>query len=82
MISCLWFFEKKCLNCTKLPIIQWKKNANELALCHPPCASLYSVLAGQWSSQIFTHDKYNILSGILTEFEINPGIITEKYAKT
>ena len=40
-----------------------------LALCHPPSASLFSVLAGQYSSPIFTHDKYNILNDILIEFE-------------
>ena len=57
------------------------KNANLLALCHPPGASLCSDLAGQWSSQIFTHDKYNILSDILTEFEVNPGIIIENMLK-
>ena len=39
------------------------------------------LLAGQWSSHIFTHDRYNILSDILTEFEVNLGIIIEKYAK-
>ena len=36
------------------------KSANALALCHPPSASFCSVLAGQWSSRIFTHDRYNI----------------------
>ena len=30
------------------------KSANALALCHPPSASFCSVLAGQWSSRIFT----------------------------
>ena len=45
------------------------KSANALALCHPPSASLCSVLAGHYSSPIFTHDKYNILNDILTEFE-------------
>ena len=34
----------------------------------------------QWSSHIFTHDRYNILSDILTEFEVNLGI--GKYANT
>ena len=58
------------------------KSANALALCHPPSASFCSVLAGQWSSRIFTHDRYNILSDILIEFEDNLGIIIEKYAKT
>ena len=58
------------------------KSANALALCHPPSASFCSVLAGQWSSRIFTHDRYNILSDILIEFEVNLGIIIEKYAKT
>ena len=57
------------------------KSANALALCHPPSASFCSVLAGQWSSRIFTHDKYNILSDILIEFEVKLGIIIEKYAK-
>ena len=33
------------------------KSANALALCHFPSASLCSVLAGQYSSPIFTHDK-------------------------
>ena len=56
------------------------KSANALALCHPPSASFCSVLAGQWSSRIFTHDRYNILSDILIEFEVNLGIIIEKYA--
>ena len=58
------------------------KSANALALCHPPSASFCSVLAGQWSSRILTHDRYNILSDILIEFEVNLGIIIEKYAKT
>ena len=58
------------------------KSANALALCHPPSASFCSVLAGQWCSRIFTHDRYNILSDILTEFEVNLGIIIEKYAET
>ena len=58
------------------------KSANALALCHPPSASFCSVLAGQWSSRIFTHDRYNIPSDILIEFEVNLGIIIEKYAKT
>ena len=58
------------------------KSANALALCHPPSASFCSVLAGQWSSRIFTHDRYNILSDIFMEFEVNLGIIIEKYAKT
>ena len=58
------------------------KSANALALCHPPSASFCSVLTGQWRSRIFTHDRYNILSDILTEFEVNLGIIIEKYAKT
>ena len=58
------------------------KSANALALCHPPSASFCSVLAGQWSSRIFTHDRYNILSDILIEFEVNLGIIIEKYEKT
>ena len=58
------------------------KSANALALCHPPSTSFCSVLAGQWSSRIFTHDRYNILSDILIEFEVNLGIIIEKYAKT
>ena len=48
------------------------KSANALALCHPPSASLCSVLV--------LNDKYNILSDILTEFEVNTGIIIEKYA--
>ena len=61
---------------------QYNKSANALALCHPPSASFCSVLAGQWSSRIFTHDRYNILSDILIEFEVNLGIIIEKYAKT
>ena len=45
-------------------ITKTNKNANALALCHPPSASFCSVLAGQWSSRIFTHDRYNILSDI------------------
>ena len=56
------------------------KSANALALCHPPSASFCSVLAVQWSSRIFTHDRYNIPSDILIEFEVNLGIIIEKYA--
>ena len=56
------------------------KSANTLALCHPPSASFCSVLAVQWSSRIFTHDRYNIPSDILIEFEVNLGIIFEKYA--
>ena len=56
------------------------KSANALALCHPPSASFCSVLAGQWSSRIFTHDRYNIPNDILIEFEVNLGIIIEKYA--
>ena len=62
--------------------INLDKSANALALCHPPSASFCSVLAGQWSSHIFTHDRYNILSDIFTEFEVNLVIIIEKYAKT
>ena len=58
------------------------KSANALAQCHPPSASFCSVLAGQWGSRMFTHDRYNILSDILTEFEVNLGIIIEKYAET
>ena len=58
------------------------KSANVLALCHPPSASFCSVLAGQWSSRIFTHDRYNIVSDILIESEVNLGIVIEKYAKT
>ena len=58
------------------------KSANALALCHPPSASFCSVLAVQWSSGIFIHDRYNIPSDILIEFEVNLGIIIEKYAKT
>ena len=53
------------------------KSANALELCHPPSASFCSVLAGQWSSRIFTHDRYNILSDILTEFKVNIGVIIE-----
>ena len=56
------------------------KSANALALCHPPSASFCSVLAVQWNSRIFTHDRYNIPSDILIEFEVNLGIIIEKYA--
>ena len=56
------------------------KSANALALCHPPSASFCSVLAVQWSSRIFTHDRYKIPSDILIEFEVNLGIIIEKYA--
>ena len=56
------------------------KSANALALCHPPSASFCSVLVVQWSSRIFTHDRYNIPSDILIEFEVNLGIIIEKYA--
>ena len=44
------------------------KSANALALCHPPSASFCSVLAVQWSSRIFTHERYNIPSDILIEF--------------
>ena len=56
------------------------KSANALALGHPPSASFCSVLAVQWSPHIFTHDRYNIPSDILIEFEVNLGIIIEKYA--
>ena len=63
-------------------IINIHKIMKALALCHPPSASFCSVLAGQWSSRVFTHDRYNILSDILTEFEVNLGIVIEKYAKT
>ena len=52
-----------------IPIYKINKSANALALCHPPSASLCSVLAGQYSSPIFAPDKYNILNDILTEFE-------------
>ena len=55
--SCVFF----CIN----------KSANALALCHPPSASFCSFLVGQWSSCIFTHDRYHILSDILIEFEVN-----------
>ena len=67
----------------QIEVMKTNKSTNALALCHPPAsASFCSVLAGQWSSRIFTHDRYNILSDILTEFEVNLGIIMEKYAKT
>ena len=73
-----------CLGQKKLIISFWghfsNKSANALALCHPPSASFCSVLAVQWSSRIFTHDRYNIPSDILIEFEVNLGIIIEKYA--
>ena len=72
--------KKRKLKDLKAPLPN--KSANALALCHPPSASFCSVLAGQWSSHIFTHDRYNILSDILIEFEVNLGIIIEKYAKT
>ena len=39
-------------------------------------------MSGQLSTRIFTHDRDNILSDILTEIEVNLGIIIEKYAKT
>ena len=58
------------------------KSANALALCHLQSASFCSVLAEQWSSRIFTHDRYNILSDILIESEVILGIRIEKYAKT
>ena len=58
------------------------KSANALALCHPQSASFCSVLVEQRSSRIFTHDRYNIVSDILTEFEVNLGVIIEKYDKT
>ena len=61
--------------------IQRNKSANALALCHPPSASFCSVLAVQWSSRIFTHDRYNIPSDILIEFEVNLGIIIENMLK-
>ena len=61
-------------------VVKKNKSANALALCHPPSASFCSVLAVQWSSRIFTHDRYNIPSDILIEFEVNLGIIIEKYA--
>ena len=60
--------------------IELNKSANALALCHPPSASFCSVLAVQWSSRIFTHVRYNIPNDILIEFEVNLGIIIEKYA--
>ena len=63
-------------------IINMHKIIKAFALCHPQSASFCSVLAGQWSSHIFTNDRYNILSDILTESEVNLGIIIEKYAKT
>ena len=63
----------------EMGLIFQNKSANALALCHPP--SFCSVLAGQWSLHIFTHDRYNIVSDILIEFEVNLGIIIEKYAK-
>ena len=67
---------------SKVKMTNLNKSAKALALCHPPSASFCSVLAGQWSSRIFIHDRYNILSDILSEFEVNIGIIIEKYAKT
>ena len=63
------------------PTDKSNKSVNALALCHPTSASFCSVLAGQRSSRIFTHDRY-ILSDKLTEYEVNLGIIIEKYAKT
>ena len=62
-----------CLPFSAIPSLN--KTANTFALCHPPSASFYSILAGQWSSRIFTHDRYNILSDTLTEFEVNLGKI-------
>ena len=73
-------FEFQCL--VSIVTEYYNKSANALALCHPPSASFCSDLAGQWSSRIFTYDRYNILSDILIEFEVNLGIIIEKYAKT
>ena len=73
---------KSTYNQFKQVVVRENKSANALALCHPPSASFCSVLAVQWSSRIFTHDRYNIPSDILTEFEVNLGIIIEKYAKT
>ena len=65
-------------------LLKWSENNNKstnaLALCHPPSASFCSVLAVQWSSRIFTHDRYNIPNDILIEFEVNLGIIIENYA--
>ena len=72
MALCMLFCSRKKLN----------KSANALALCHPPSACFCSVLAGQWSSRIFIHVRYNILSDILIKFEVNLVIIIEKYAKT
>ena len=66
--------------CVRKGMFNENKSANALALCHPPSASFCSVLAVQWSSRIFTHDRYNIPSDILIEFEVNLGIIIEKYA--
>ena len=68
------------MNCRGLA--DTNKSANALALCHPPSANFCSVLAVQWSSRIFTHDRYNIPNDILIEFEVNLGIIIEKYAYT
>ena len=61
------------LNCPGLYLMV-NKSANALALCHPPSASFCSVLAVQWSSRIFTHDRNNIPSDILIEFKVNLGI--------
>ena len=74
------FLMSKLLLSVKYSINKNNKSANALALCHPPSASFCSVLAVQWSSRIFTHDRYNIPSDILIEFEVNLGIIIEKYA--
>ena len=56
------------------------KSANALALCHPPSASFCSVLANRYGAPAFSHKIYNIPSDILIEFEVNLGIIIEKYA--
>ena len=66
MTSDTKFYNKK----TKVFIIfssSRNKSANALALCHPPSANFCSVLAVQWSSRIFTHDRYNIPNDILIE---------------
>ena len=45
------------------------------------CVKLFLILSGTMELPNFHNGRYNILSDILTEFEVNLGIIIEKYDK-
>ena len=54
------------LNCNKIHLQDLRKTFNNFS-------------TNKLNSLIFTHDKYNIPTGIHNKFEVNLGIITEIY---